>query len=328
MRRIFPLPKPVSGPSLTTDQEDSSLLHTTAQPSADHRAKTRVTISDLAQALGVTKGTVSRALNGYPDISEATRLRVRRKAEEMGYAPMAHAQAIRTGRVRALGLVLQIGEPDAQRPFLADFLAGITSGASAEDWTLTVANAASDAEMLATMRRLTEERKADGFILPRTRLDDPRVNLLREARVPFVLYGRVADPTGCAWYDIRSEDATTEAIERLHGLGHRRIGYIGGGHGYTYSRLRRGAYDQAVARLGLPDDPTLAVENAVTIEQGTAAARQLLGAPCPPTAIFCATDMVGIGALRAIAALGLTAGGMSRSSPMTASPTACCRIRR
>src|SRR6056297_4238814 len=92
----------------------------------------RVTINDVARELGLAKGTVSRALDGYPDISDSTRNRVARMADRLGYAPLAHAQAIRTGRVRAIGIVLQIGEHDAQRPFLADFLAGVTTAASRE----------------------------------------------------------------------------------------------------------------------------------------------------------------------------------------------------
>ena len=267
-----------------------------------------MTIGQLAAELGLTKGTVSRALNGYPDISESTRLRVRRKAEAIGYAPLAHAQAIRTGRVRALGLVLQIGQSDAQRPFLADFLAGVTAGASAERWTLTVANAATEDALLETTQRLIDEHKADGFILPRTRLVDPRIDQLRRSGVPFVLFGRTGDPAGCSWYDIRSEDAIGEAVARLHGLGHRRIGYVGGWEGFTYSQLRREGYDRAVARLDLPADPALVVEHAETVADGRRAARLLLRAGPPPTGIVCATDMVAIGVMRGLAAAGLTVG--------------------
>jgi len=75
----------------------------------------RVTISDVSEALGLTKSTVSRALNGYADISESTRLRVRRAADKMGYRPLSHAQAIRTGRTKSLGLVIQMADHDAQR---------------------------------------------------------------------------------------------------------------------------------------------------------------------------------------------------------------------
>ncbi len=125
-------------------------------------ARKRVTISQLADALGLTKGTVSRALNGYPDISDGTRQRVERQAERMGYRPLGQAQGIRTGRTRSLGLVLQMNVHDAQRPFLADFIAGISQTAAEENWSLSVATAGSKPEMLDAMERLIDERKADG----------------------------------------------------------------------------------------------------------------------------------------------------------------------
>ncbi len=268
----------------------------------------RITISDVAEALGVTKGTVSRALNGYADINEATRLRVQKKALELGYRPLAHAQAIRTGRVRSLGLVLQVAENDGHRPFLADFLAGITQGVGDEGWTLTVASAGSDADVLDRMNQLLEEQKADGFILPRTLVRDPRIDLLRTQHVPFVLYGRTEDETDCAWYDIRGGRAMHDAVERLVGFGHRRIGFINGGVEFNYSRLRLAGYFEGLAHAGLTSDPALVRSGAVTEAQGAAAAQELMRLPTPPTALICAVDRAALGAYGGLAELGLRAG--------------------
>lgn len=283
-------------------------LRNTEAADATARRSGRVTITDVAASLGLAKGTVSRALNGYPDIAESTRLRVTQAAHRLGYSPLAHAQAIRTGRVRALGIVLQIGEHDAQRPFLAEFLAGLTTAASAENWTVTVATAPTEDETLATMRRLIDERKADGFVLPRTKAVDPRIALLRSEGVPFVLWGRTEDPTGCAWFDILGEDAMAEAAHRLWSFGHRRIGYIGGAAGYNYTRLRRRGFLKAAERLGLEVDEALLAEDGATVENGAACARHLLAADNPPTAIVCATDVGALGAFREIKAAGLTVG--------------------
>ncbi|KPQ10394.1 MAG: LacI family transcriptional regulator [Rhodobacteraceae bacterium HLUCCA09] len=275
------------------------------QPAAGAR---RATITNVAEALGVSKGTVSRALNGYPDISDRTRQRVRQAAERMGYLPSAQAKAIRTGRVGAIGLVLQVGEPDAQRPFLADFLAGLTTAASAENCSLTIATAQDDSETRAALSRLIAERKADGFILPRTRLVDPRIDLLRAAGVPFVLFGRTGDPTGCAWFDLLGEDAMDEAVRRLHALGHRRIGYLGGGVGLAYNALRLAGYRRALASLGLPQAPALETHGGTTMETGAAGAARLMAQPDPPTALVCATDMGALGAHRWACEAGLTIG--------------------
>jgi LacI family transcriptional regulator len=294
-----------------TVQRNAAPAHdsrTMSAGSTPGRGTDRVTIDDVAGALGLAKGTVSRALNGYTDIAEATRARVQRMAKQMGYLPLAHAQAIRTGRLRSLGLVLQIGEPDAQRPFLADFLAGLTEAASAEAWTLTVATAQTEAETRQVIARLAAERKADGFILPRTETRDARIAFLRRAGVPFVLFGRTGDDTGCAWFDILGEDAMALAVRRLHGLGHRRIGFVGAGAQYHYNRLRLDGYRAALSALGLGQDPTLEAGGAVTAEAGEEAAAALLSAPLPPTGLVCATDMAALGACRAVTRLGLRVG--------------------
>lgn len=272
------------------------------------RPRKRVTITDLAASLGLAKGTVSRALNGYPDIAASTRQRVSAAARTMGYSPMAHAQAIRTGRVRAVGLVLQLDDHDAQRAFIADFLKGITQAASAEGWTLTVATADSGADGLDTYRRLIEERKADGFILPRTRVRDPRIEFLRALDVPFVLYGRTGDPTGCAWFDIRGGQAMAEAVARLVGLGHRRIGFIGGDPELNYAHLRLQGYKAGLRAAGLPVLSSLIRSGGRTSADGRRAAQALLNAEHRPTAIVCATDLLAIGVAKEAKSRGLVLG--------------------
>ncbi len=272
------------------------------------RRTARVTISDVSAALGLTKGTVSRALNGYPDISDSTRNRVMRTAEKMGYQPLSHAQAIRTGRTRSLGLVLQFSDHDAHRPFLAGFLAGISAAASAANWTLTVATADSEQSTLDTLRRLLHEQKADGFILPRTMIDDPRIHLLRDAGAPFVLYGRTGDPTECAWFDILGENAMQEAVRRLAALGHRRIAFINGGKIYNYSDLRLKGFLRGLTEAGLQTDPRLIATDAVSTASGARAARAMLRLEDPPTAFVYATDMAALGLYQVAAELGLIIG--------------------
>ncbi len=278
------------------------------RPSPERVLRPRVTINDLADALGLTKSTVSRALNGYPDIAEGTRKRVQRQAQIMDYRPLSHAQAIRTGRTRAVGLVLQTDLPGAGRPFIANFLGGITGRLGAEGWTLTVATALNEQDMLQTLERLIEERKADGFVLPRTLADDPRVELLRRHDIPFVMFGRTGDPTDCAWFDIASETAMRAAVARLAGFGHERIALVNGEIEYTFSRLRDQGFRTGMAEAGLTVDANLIRNGAMTLETGAAAARHLLDLPAPPTAIVYAVDIAALGAYVAAAERGLTIG--------------------
>jgi len=281
---------------------------TQARPLLNDRATMRVTINDMAEALGLTKSTVSRALNGYSDIAEATQLRVKRMAETLNYQPLSHAQAIKTGRTRSIGLVLQLSDHDAHRPFLAEFLAGVSRGASAEGYTLTVASADDGDHMIATFQELLRDRKADGFVLPRAMVKDKRVEMLRDAHVPFILFGRQDEDHGCCWHDIRGEDAMCDAVLHLASLGHERIGFINGGMIYSYAGLRRVGFNTGMAAANLKVDPDLIVEDAVTVEQGAEAARMLMKVPDRPTAVVCAVDHAALGVYRTAAALDLQIG--------------------
>jgi len=270
--------------------------------------RSRTTIVDLAEHLSLTKGTVSRALNDYPDIAEQTRLRVRKAAEKLGYRPLSHAQAIRTGRVRAIGLVLDVHEHDGHRPFLADFLAGVSAGAAQEDWTLTVTTAETGEDMTRLLSKLYDERKVDGYIIPRTYLHDERIEALRLAGVPHVLFGRTNDTSNTAYYDMASEAAMAEAVARLHALGHRDIGFVEGGEGYTYTRLRREGYLAGLEDVGLPYRPELIRGPALSQEDGAVAAQALLELPQPPTAIVFSVDRAALGAYAVAAERGLRIG--------------------
>lgn len=269
----------------------------------------RVTISDVSNALGLTKSTVSRALNGYDDIAEGTRRRVARMAEKMGYIPLSHAQAIKTGRTRSLGFVIQTADHDAHRPFLAEFLAGISHAASAEGWTLTVAASDSEAGTVETMRALWRDRKADGFILPRSMIADRRAEALELARIPYVIFGRTDRATPCAWFDYLGEEAMRRGVIHLAELGHRRIAYVGGGKPYYYTGLRREGFLAGMSAAGLTADPALMAEGAVTRAEGHAAANKLLSnKKAPPTAFVFAVDMAALGLYDAAAGRGLRIG--------------------
>lgn len=272
------------------------------------RTAHRVTISDVSAALGLTKSTVSRALNDYPDISEATRLRVRGMADKMGYRPLSHAQAIRTGRTKSLGLVIQMGDHDAQRPFLAEFLAGLSQGASSHGWTLAIAASDSEAATIETFQNMIADRKVDGFVLPRTMIQDERIELLRRERVPFVLFGRSEDPADCAWFDVLGEEGMRNAVMHLASLGHKSIGFINGGMQYVYAPLRLTGYLEAMEELGLSVGKQHLAANAVTKEAGKKAALHILRSTEPPTALVCAVDMAALGVYEAASELGLKIG--------------------
>ena len=271
-----------------------------------HREK--VTIADLAAHLSLSKGTVSRALNKYPDISRATQERVAQAAAELGYVPSPHARALTTGVIKSAGLVLNVDRDNLHKPFLSDFLDGISLALTQAGWTLSVATAASLDAAVSLQRSLLDERRVDGFILPRTLIDDPRVALMQERNAPFVMFGRTGNSRGAAWYDIDGAGAMAKAVTRLAGMGHRHIAYVGGGERYMYQTLRKNGFLSGMGGARLAVREPYLLSDAMTEMAGFDRGMQLLDLSMPPTAIVCATDLAALGVCRAISERGLIVG--------------------
>ena len=266
-----------------------------------------MSIRDLARSLDLSITTVSRALAGYSDVSEATKAKVKAAADAIGYRPNAMARSLKLGRADAFGLIIPaVAGGD---PFLSELVAGLSAALSERDLDLLVTAVPPGEAELSAIRRVHDARKVDGFIVPRTRWSDPRVDLLMELGVPFVCHGRTARAEAHAWLDIDGEAAFVEATDRLLSLGHRRIGFIGAPDVYTYARHRQAGHLQAMARAGIAPDRGLTVTAASpSLADGERAAAALLSLPARPTALLAATDLLAIGALSALRASGLKAG--------------------
>lgn len=277
------------------------------------RKSDRVNLSMLAETLDLSKGTVSKALNGYGDVSERTKNRVLRTAKKLGYKPLAHAQAIRTGRIKSIGLVLQVDDYDGYNFFLRDFLIGISQTTSSLGWTLTVASASSYEDFEEVVDRLIDQRKVDGFILPRTQNSDPRYVYLSQLSVPTVLFGRlqfqnVDQDTNSSWYDIDGQSAFADAVIRMKNHGHSRIGFVGAPSNYTYAQFRKSGYELGLAESAIEVDEALIISDMQTREDGERATEKLLGLPNPPTAIIFSTDEIAMGAYVVAEKFGLKLG--------------------
>ncbi|MEF2071673.1 LacI family DNA-binding transcriptional regulator [Consotaella aegiceratis] len=270
--------------------------------------KKTVSIARLAAHLGLSEGTVSRALNNYPDISRTTRERVARVARELGYRPSSTARRLARGVVETVGFVLPGRAGHVSAPFLAEFLDGIASELALYDWDVIVAAVPEGHEGRDVVERLIRSGKVGGFVLTRTRRSDSRVAYLKQEGVPFVLYGRTDACDDCVFLDVDNEKAFVDAVNHLHGLGHRRIAHLAGDLSYTYAHLRRRGYRAAMAALGLDIPDGYIVDGVVDAASSDSATTGLLALPNPPTAILGVTDEVALGAMRAIARAGLKVG--------------------
>ena len=266
-------------------------------------------LKELATRLGLSPTTVSRALNGYPEVNEATRERVVAAAKRHNYHPNTRAIRLATGRAMAVGHVIPIAtRHEIVNPVFADFIAGAGECYSRNNYDM-VLSVVPDADEEATYRGLKSKGNVDGVIVHAPRMNDPRIPLLREIGLPFVVHGRAtgtADPY--CWLDVNNRRAFQRATEFLLDLGHARIGLINGLEFMDFAIRRRTGYLDALAGRNIPIDPALMTSDEMTEIAGFRATQRMLALPRPPTAIVASSMISGMGARRAVEGAGRVVG--------------------
>ncbi|MHC0052986.1 substrate-binding domain-containing protein [Actibacterium sp. D379-3] len=266
-------------------------------------------LKQLAETLGLSQTTVSRALNGYPEVSEATRKRVEAAALAYDYRPNMRARSLATGRAMAIGHVIPIStKHEMVNPVFADFIAGAGEcyARAGYEMHLTVVN---DADEARTYRQIASKRNVDGIIVHAPQVNDPRIALLRDIGLPFVVHGRASGEDGpYSWLDINNRRAFSRATGFLLDLGHRRIALINGLEHMDFALRRRDGYGRALAKRGLAPDPALMTSAEMTETNGHHAARAMLAQGDPPTAFVVSSIISAMGVRRAIEERGLKMG--------------------
>lgn len=183
-----------------------------------------VTIADVAKAAGVSVPTVSRILNNKEYVAEKTRQRVHQAIRTLGYTPHTQARRLRGGASKTLALHHPIESPhDLSSVIETSYFTGTAEVASEKEYFINFLVSQLTPESLLNMYR---SNQIDGIILLQVRMDDWRVNLLRENNYPFVMIGRCADNENLSYMDLDFEDAMLQAFEYLVGLGHQNIGFL------------------------------------------------------------------------------------------------------
>ncbi len=268
-----------------------------------------VTIRDIARKLNLSIGAVSRALDGYPDISEETRQRVSQAAREMGYVPNRAARQLRRRKADTLGFVLPAARPRFGDPFFSELLAGLGDEANRHGFDLLVATAAPGSETEERLYRTwVQGNKVDGIVLARLRLQDWRVRFLAAEHFPFVGLERSLDEVEFPHVMVDNCGSVAALVAHLVECGFERIAYIGGPEELKIQADRQRGYRSGLEAAGLPFRPGFTCTADMTSTGGYEAALGLLALAEPPDAFVCINDETAFGVLHAAHQKGLAVG--------------------
>ena len=265
-------------------------------------------LKQLSQLLGLSQTTISRALNGYPEVNADTRQRVLDAVKQTGYRPNRAAQRLATGRAGSIGLVMPTADGHDSDVHFGEFLAGLGDEAVKHDFHFVITPSHPDDEA-ATCRRLVASGNVDAVFLAYMRERDPRIALLRSLETPFIVHGRsIGIPTDYPYLDIDNTAAFYDATRLLVQLGHRRVALLNGPEQLAFAIRRRKGTERALKENGLDLSDDRVQHSTMSDEHGYRGMQRFLQLQAPPTAVLCSSTVLALGAVRALNQAGLKIG--------------------
>jgi LacI family transcriptional regulator len=264
-----------------------------------------LTLEDIAKRAGVSRSTVSRVVNNHPNISDKVRTRVLKIIEETGYRPNVAARALVSQRSLTIGLLLPHTVSalfaDPYYPFL---IKGISKACNQQEYMLAFFLASSKEDEKLIYTRIQDRGLLDGVLVQSGHHGNLQIiDQLVEAKTPVVVIGRPFDPEKVSYVDVNNVNAAYQAVLHLLRLGYERIATITGPMQSTAGMDRLEGYRKALASFNRQVDPNLIVEGDFTEQGGYNGMRALLAHH--PDAVFAASDVTAIGAIRVIRDKGL-----------------------
>lgn len=267
----------------------------------EERNSMAVTIKDVAKLANVAPSTVSRVIANNPRISEKTKLRVREAMKKLGYHPNLIARSLASQSTKVIGLVFPSSDIFFQNPFFSTVIQGLSEGAHEKQYALQMSTGKTEEEIFEGVVHMVQGGRVDGIILLYSRVNDQVLNYLRERHFPFLVVGK---PYECA-EEITHVDndncrASRDAAEYLLGLGHTKIGFIGGSEKLVVTIERLLGYKEALSENGLPILPEYIIHEEFHREGGQDAVKKLLSLNIPPTAFVVTDDIMALGVVNTL----------------------------
>lgn len=265
----------------------------------------RPTLRTIADRLGISVSAVSLGLRDSPKIREDTRNRINEAAAALGYIYNRRAAELRAGRTRLIAVCIN----DLHNPVFVDFIKAIETTLSAADHQVMLANTNENRETQSRFIRSCLEYGASGLLIcPVAGTTVRDLGPCRRGDLSTVLFSRLVWDAGLPGVGNDDKAGAKLAVAHLVALGHRRVGWIGGGQETSTAEARFAGYVAGLREAGLAADPDLAITCATTREAGFSAAKTLIERTDRPTAIVGFGDLVALGALAACRDAGLAVG--------------------
>jgi LacI family transcriptional regulator len=264
-----------------------------------------VRLKDIAQLANVSIMTVSKALRDAPDVSAATKSRIKALAGQMGYVPDSSAQGLRTKTTKLFGLII----PSITNPIYARMVVAVEERAHELGYDILLAHSLNKPEREESCIRRFLSRRVDGLFISPVYRYEAEARIYREilaSQTPTVLLGPPA--AFCKSFpsvEIEEQIASYTATQHLLRLGHKRIAYLTGPPTAPWAHERFEGYRRALREAGLEVDDKLVFQSGGTIEDGTHAALQMFNEGCKATAVQTVSDLVAIGCANALLSQGL-----------------------
>lgn len=267
------------------------------------------TLRELAEHLGLSPATVSRALNGFPEVGEKTRARVIAAAKKLNYRPNSTAKKLATGKSGMVGIIFRAAHNLLVDPHFVEYLAGLSMGLAERELDLVLSHAQPGAQ-LSSYEKLIATGSVDGLVVSLPEVEDRRLAMLTERKFPFVVHGHVGDDPGYAFYDIDNHGAFSRATELLVALGHRRIAFLNGASGMAFAIQREAAFRTVLAANGIHVPARFVSHSDMSEDSGYQRAAEWLAGQqgAAPTAFLCSSTMLALGVMRAAGEAGLEVG--------------------
>jgi LacI family transcriptional regulator len=263
-----------------------------------------VSVKDVAQAAGVSLGTVSNVLNRPDRVSDPTRRRVELAMVQLGFVRNEAARHLRAGRSKTIGFVVL----DATNPFFSDVAQGAEEGVARSDYVLFLCNSDNREEREHQYLVRLQEQRVAGILVTPFDADDPFMQRLTARGIAVVVVDRMPSTQDICAVAVDNQLGGRLAAEHLLDLGHESIAFVGGPHSIGQVHERWLGARAAVVAAGLDERQVIRLDTeAPSVAGGRHAGERLAGLPAArrPTAAFCANDLLALGLLQQCVALGI-----------------------